>query len=271
MKIDEALKLGAKRLKEVARRPLFESELLLAHSLGKDRIYLHAHPEEIVQSKKYWEFIERRSHGEPVEYITKRVSFYGEEFFIDYGALIPRPETELLIENLQPLLQGDEKIAEIGTGSGVIVIMLKKLFPHIEIIATDISKEALAIAQKNAALHDVAIEFVHTSFLDGINSPIDVIVSNPPYIANDYPLQESVRDFEPQSALFGGERGDEILQRIIDTFFFKDAKILACEMGYDQREYIEEYVTAKEADVALTFYKDYANLDRGFIIRKKNG
>ena len=264
MRIDEALQEAVKILQDM-ERPRLEAEILLSYIIQKDRIYLHAHPEEIVETASFFALVQRRATGEPVEYLTGRVSFFGEEFFIEPGVLIPRPETEILIEKVANELCGNERVAEIGTGSGVIAIMLKKLLPNLQIVATDISPKAIALAKKNAVLHGVKIEFLLTSYLDGITKPIDVIVSNPPYIKRSYELPKSVR-YEPESALFGGEEGDEVLRHIVDIFMQSPAKLLACEMGYDQRMAMQEYMQDKGLEPH--FYKDLAGLDRGFIVRK---
>ena len=248
-----------------AERPRLEAEILLAHLLGKERIFLHAHPEETIDAKPYFALVQRRAQGEPVEYITGRVSFYGEEFHIAPGVLVPRPETELLIEKVAKELQGDERVAEIGTGSGVIAIMLKKLLPGLQIIATDINPKAIELAKKNATLHGVQVDFRLASYLEGVTEPLDAIVSNPPYIKRGYPLPKSVR-YEPASALYGGEKGDEMLRHIVDIFAESDAKLLACEMGYDQRASLREYMRSR--GLKPVFYKDLAGHDRGFVVRK---
>lgn len=264
MRIDEALQEAVKMLRGM-ERPRLEAEILLAHLLGKERIFLHAHPEERIEAKPYFALVQRRAQGEPVEYITGRVSFYGEEFHITPGVLIPRPETEILVEKVAKELQGVERVAEIGTGSGIIAIMLKKLLPGLQIVATDINPNAIELAKKNAALHGVQIDFRLASYLDGVTEPIDVIVSNPPYIERGYPLPESVR-YEPASALYAGEEGDEVLRHIVDIFVASDAKLLACEMGYDQRASMREYMRSRGLEPM--FYKDLAGHDRGFIVRK---
>ncbi len=266
-RIDAALKEAKEMLKEVAQRPLFEAQILLAHHLGRDRVFLHAHPEEMIDAEGYFELVKRRANFEPIEYITKKVSFYGKEFYIEPGVLIPRPETEILVDEVSKRLKGDEVVAEIGVGSGVVSIMLKLKFPKLHIIATDINPKALQLTKKNAKKFGVLLELHQTSYLDGINKPIDVIVSNPPYIKNEATLEKPL-SFEPKEALFGGERGDEVLREIIDRFCAMDAKMLACEMGYDQKRSIQEYLQAKKEPFSIEFYKDLAGLDRGFVIQK---
>ncbi|BCD62408.1 release factor glutamine methyltransferase [Nitratiruptor sp. YY08-26] len=267
MKISEALKLAQKMLRTVAQRPLLEAELLLAHYLQKERIYLHAHPDEEVD-EGFFSLIQRRATHEPLEYIIKEVSFYSKRFFIEPGVLIPRPETELLIDEIAKRIQGEERVAEIGVGSGIISAILKMKFPNLKIVATDINKKALVVAQKNFERYSVDIKLVHTSLLDGVEEEFDIIISNPPYIKRGFPLEKPLY-FEPAEALFGGERGDELLRQIIDIFIKSSAKILACEMGYDQKEAISSYLEQKGFQGSCEFYKDLAKLDRGFVLQKE--
>ncbi len=248
-------------------RPLLEAQILLSHILQKDRTFLHAHGEMDLGEKEeeFFSLVARREAYEPIEYITKEVSFYGEIFLIEPGVLIPRPETELLIDELVKELKGDERICEIGTGSGIISIILKKLMPNLKIIATDINPKAIDLAKKNAARFNLQIDFRNVSMMDGVGD-VDVIVSNPPYIAEDYELEPNVALYEPKEALIGGKRGDEMLKELIDLFANSKATMLACEMGYDQKESIKSYIGKYGLNVR--FYKDYAGFDRGFIAKK---
>jgi release factor glutamine methyltransferase len=268
MKIAEALRRGAERLRKASERPLLEAELLLSHILEHDRVYLHTRGDEVLGSMELERFralLERRAANEPLEYLTGRVSFYGREFLIEPGVLIPRPETELLVDAVAGELKGDERLAEIGVGSGAVSVTLKKRFPNLRVIATDISQKALELATKNARLHSAQIELVHTDLLDGLGD-VDVIVSNPPYIAASYPLPPNVA-YEPREALIGGERGTEVLERIVELFAESGARLLACEMGYDQRAAMEEVLG--RYGLSATFYKDLAGLDRSFVAKKE--
>ena len=266
--IDQWLELGASELREIAERPRREAEILLGSFLKKDRLYLLTHLDEEVDASAYMELVSRRSENEPIEYITSSVSFFSQEFYIAPGALIPRPETELLIEKLLEKLDLDASmsIAEVGVGSGVVSIVLAQHLQKAHFIATDISEDAIKIAKKNIEQKGVqeSIKLVHTDLLDGIEEKIDILVSNPPYIANEVVLESNL-DYEPQNALYGGAIGDEILKRIVDEAFSRGVKILACEMGYDQKEKIEAYCKDKTL-LSLKFYQDYAGHDRGFIM-----
>lgn len=269
--IDEWLELGAAALREIAERPRREAEILLENVIAKDQLYLLTHLDEEIEAEAYMDLVSRRAENEPIEYITSHVSFFSQEFYIAPGALIPRPETELLIERVLEELEPSthESIVEVGVGSAVISIVLAQHLKDCSFLATDISEDALKIARVNIEEKGMKdrIELVHTDLLESVDRPIDILVSNPPYIANEVILESNL-DYEPQNALYGGEVGDEILRRLIDEAFDRGVRILACEMGYDQKEKIEAYCKDKKI-ISLEFYKDYAGHDRGFILKLK--
>ena len=273
--IKKALKEARNILKDISDTPQKEAIILAKYLLNVDESYIFLHEnDEFKEYEKFMALVKRRADGEPIEYITKKVSFYSREFFIDKGALIPRPETELLVDevvkNVKTIQIGDLCIAEIGTGSGIISIMLALLLPNVKIIATDISKDALHLAKINIKKFSLEnrIKLYHTSYLEGIEEDIDIIVSNPPYVANDFKIDKPL-EHEPREAIFGGTRGDEILKYIIDLTCDKNIKLLACEMGYDQRESIGNYLK-KRGFEDFYFYKDLAGLDRGFVAKNEN-
>ena len=248
-----------------------EAQLLLMYHLGVDELWLLTHQEdEVKESEKLLEWVGRRAKDEPLEYITQRVSFYSEEFFIAKGALIPRPETELLIDEVLKNIEDKSTpltIAEVGVGSGIISIMLAKFLPNARFIAVDISKDALAIAQKNIQKFGLSnrITLREGSLLEPVTEHIDYLVSNPPYIANAAPLESNL-SYEPQNALFGGEDGDEIIKELLDELLKREINFFSCEMGYDQKDKIRNYL--KETPIkSLSFYKDYSDFDRGFTLR----
>jgi release factor glutamine methyltransferase len=213
--------------------------------------------------------VERRAAHQPYEYITESVSFYDIELEVAPGALIPRPETELLIDRAAELIErnGVTRIAEIGIGSGAISIVLARRFAHLRIVATDISREALIVAQRNIEAFGLTerIALHRCDLLEGIETPIEMIISNPPYIANGEQLEKNVVEFEPHTALFGGERGDELLRRIIHQAHGRGVRWLVCEMGWDQRDAIQAYVNEIGVEY-IDFYRDLAGLDRGFVL-----
>jgi len=251
--------------------PAKEATLLLQHYLQKDQLYIMTNQDVVVKNtQSYFDLIKRRAKNEPLEYITNRVSFYSQEFYIDSGALIPRPETELLIDEvLQNIPNKEQKltIVEVGVGSGIISIMLAKHLKNAKFIAIDISPKALAVAKKNIAQFNLEkqIELRECSLLDCVDEKIDYLVSNPPYIEDGVELESNL-SYEPQNALFGGRVGDEIIKQLLDEVLSRKIKFFSCEMGYDQKSKISSYLEESLFD-SLTFYKDWSGFDRGFTLK----
>lgn len=259
------------RLKGVVESPRREAELLLIAYLQRDQLYFITHQDDLIDENdpKLEEWIEKRSRNVPLEYLTNRVSFYSREFYIDEGALIPRPETEHLIDEVLSSVTAEEAmtVVEVGVGSGIISILLALHLPNARFIAVDISPRALAVARRNIEAFGLGerIELREGDLLSCVEEPIDVLVSNPPYIAQDAPLESNL-SYEPQNALFGGEIGDEIIQRLLDEVYHRQIPLFVCEMGYDQRLKVQEYLR-KFAVKSLDFYTDLASFDRGFILK----
>ena len=270
MRIKELLIKTTNVLKEVCERPQYEAELLLAYHLQKDRMYLITHDCDEVQEQEFFEtLVQRRANNEPYEYIVGEASFYDIELEVEKGVLIPRPETEILIDLVAEIIEKEHitDIAEIGIGSGAISIVLARKFTSLNIVATDICEKPLEVAQKNIDRFNLSsqITLMNSNLIDEVKIPIELVVSNPPYIANDFLLESNVVDYEPKEALFGGRVGDELLKQIILDVKAKNIKYLACEMGYDQKEPIVEFVKIVGVQ-KIEFYKDLAGFDRGFLI-----
>lgn len=269
--VKDILKEITQRLSPVVPRASREAQLLLMAHLGCDELWLITNQNtEIDGLEELFNWVERRAKNEPFEYITKSVSFYSEEFYIAPGALIPRPETELLIDEVVKNVQNQHAkitFAEVGVGSGIISIMLAKHFPHAKIIAVDISENALEVAKINIEKFSLQnrIELRHGSLLEPVTEHIDYLVSNPPYIAHDAQLESNLA-YEPQNALFGGDIGDEIIQELLNEVLKRKINLFTCEIGYDQQDKIREYLQNKEYK-NLDFYKDLSGFDRGFTIR----
>jgi release factor glutamine methyltransferase len=228
---------------------LADAALLLQHMLGIDRATLIAHPERTLdrgQQAHYQLLVARRLRFEPIQYILGATEFYGLRLKVTPAVLIPRPETELLVEAVLARLPHDQpvRIVDVGTGSGAIAVALAHALPlalpHSQVTALDLSPAALAVARENAQTHNVEIRFLHSDLLAAVQqeAPFDAIVSNPPYIpAPDAPtLHPQVRDHEPWMALFAGEAGLEVYQRLIPQAFalLKPGGLLALEIGYGQ-------------------------------------
>ncbi len=270
MKIKELLKWATEALIESCERPRFEAELLLAYHLEKDRTYLHAFDDELVKDeKKYKAIVARRAKHEPYEYIVGQASFYDIELKVEAGVLIPRPETEILIDLVAEIIEKENiiNIAEVGVGSGAISIVLTRKFPSLNITATDICDIPIKVAKANSEVYKVAnrVNIIKSNILDEVKDDIELVVSNPPYIANDFKLEKNVGEYEPKEALFGGRVGDELLKQIVLDVQKRKIKYLACEMGYDQKEPMTQFFN--EIGVkSYAFYQDLADFDRGFVI-----
>jgi release factor glutamine methyltransferase len=210
--------------------PRLNAETLLMFTLNCDRAYLFAHPErELTPQEKinYQESVAQRAIGIPAQYITGHQEFWGMDLIVSPAVLIPRPETEHLIETVLRLNGGRGsspaaplRILDVGTGSGCIALALAKELPQAEIHATDISPAALEVARANAARHELAarIRFHETDLLTGMNpSSFNFVVSNPPYVgeSEEDEVQLEVRKFEPRSAIFAGPTGLEVIERLI--------------------------------------------------------
>ncbi len=248
-----------------------EAQLLLMAYLNKDELWLITNQNtQIEDTSLLLEWVKRRSQNEPFEYITNSVSFYSEEFYIAEGALIPRPETEILIDEVVSRV-GDKKaemtFVEVGIGSGIISIMLAKMFPNAKFIAVDISPAALEIAKINIEKFSLShrIELRLGSLLEPIHEKIDYLVSNPPYIADDEALESNL-SYEPQNALFGGTIGDEIIKELLDEVLKRKINFFTCEMGYDQKDKITHYLKNRQFNT-LKFYEDLSSFDRGFTLK----
>jgi release factor glutamine methyltransferase len=274
MTIKETVKKYTNALRLVTHIPAKEVEILMMHLLEKNTIWLHLnYNEEFIKEKELEVLIKKRATSYPLEYLINKASFYGEMFLVKEGVLIPRPETEILIENAIEILKNENetvKILEIGTGSGIISVMLALLVENIKIIAVDINEKALELAKENAIKHGVQekIEFRLSNLYEKVNeNDIFMTISNPPYIANNYKLPVNVK-YEPSNALFGGEIGDELLKNIIKNTNDKKIPYLLCEMGYDQKTSLENYFKEFNTE-SFSFYKDYESFDRGFTLKFK--
>jgi len=271
MTIKESLQWAKRQLIESCERPQYEAELLLAYHLNKDRMYLITHEYDEVENIGLFEkIIERRAVNEPYEYIVGSASFYDIHLAVEPGVLIPRPETEILIDLVSSIIEKEKftSIAEIGVGSGAISIVLARKFPDLKIVATDICETPLKVAGKNIRTFGLEDQIIlkKSNLIDEVDEKIELLVSNPPYIAEDFILKSNVLDYEPKEALFGGRVGDELLKQIIIDAKERGIPYLACEMGYDQKEPIQVFVN--EIGVKfIKFYKDLAGFDRGFIIQ----
>jgi release factor glutamine methyltransferase len=221
------------------------AELLLCHALGRERVHVFAHPEQELREVEwihYGRYLDQRMRGKPLQYITHRQEFFGREFRVTPDVLIPRPETELLVETVLKTKLPPGEIVDVGTGSGAIAVTLA-LELGSRVIATDISCAALAVARANAARFHAPVEFVGADLLEGFaDGAAAAIVCNPPYVpdAHRSSLQREVRDWEPQLALFGGAEGLDAYRRLIPRAArtLRTGGTLGVEMGFGQADAI---------------------------------
>ncbi|MGX2985524.1 HemK/PrmC family methyltransferase [Helicobacter sp. 23-1048] len=258
----------------MAFRPRFECEILLCEILQKPRTFLHAHSNDFLptnQENTFFSQVKERALGTPIEYLTQKASFYSCEFFIQKGVLIPRPESEILVQKALQIIKEREisVMAEIGVGSGAISTIIARHNPHLRMYATDIDSLALECARKNFARFECeSISTLQGSLLEPFSTQmldfLELVVANLPYIANDYPLPLPLC-YEPKGALFGGERGSEIIESLITACAKARPLIMCCEMGYDQKTRLSEFI-APLSPKKLEFYTDLSGFDRGFVL-----
>jgi release factor glutamine methyltransferase len=300
MDIRSALKEAMHRLREggVPSHTL-AAELLLMHVTGRERVWLFAHHEEPLEpalAEKYFALVARRITGTPTQYLTGKQEFWGMEFEVSPGVLIPRPETEHVVEvalerfsvkhghtfarntSLGAASGGALRIADVGTGSGCLAVALAKEFPEATVVATDISAAALDIARRNAARHGVStrIEFHECNLLDHVlHSPLathhspptfDLIVSNPPYVARDEEgeLPREVREHEPHEALFGGAHGGELYAQLIAQAgkLLRSGGIFVCEIGAGVLDHVRPFLGDTSTWTAVGVTNDLAGIPR---------
>jgi release factor glutamine methyltransferase len=248
--------------------PRFNAEHLLAHALKRKRIELYLEFERELSEAELAplrELVKRRGQGEPLQHLLGTVEFAGQTFLCDKRALVPRPETEQLVELLQSKIENREsRILDVGTGSGVIALSLAAKFPDAKVTATDISDDAVALAQENRErLGLTQVEFLRTDLLANTHV-YDVIVANLPYVAtrDRETLSREVRH-DPELALFGGERGDEIVRKLIEAApsHLAPGGLLALELGLGQADDLAAFMTKKNYhDIETT--RDYAGVIR---------
>jgi len=251
--------------------PRLDAEVLLASFLGKDRTWLFVHSDRdmsVPETEGFRTWVARRQQGEPVAYLVGHREFWSLEFAVDSRVLIPRPDTEILVEevlNVPALNRAPcPDILELGTGSGAIAVSLASERPDARITATDISPEALAVAAANAArnLRNSRIEFLQGDLFSPVQGDFDVIVSNPPYIAaEDFPrLSSEIRNFEPRQALLAGRAGMDFYSDIIPQAarYLKPEGWLLLEIGDGQQQLVEDLLSRSGLYREVAFRKDYA-------------
>ena len=260
--------------------PRLDAGLLMSHVIGRDRAFMVAHSEAAIteqQLRQFEEFVARRAAGEPLQYITGHQEFFKLDFEVTADVLIPRPETELIVEAVSELVDADTQLtfADIGTGSGCLVISILNEFPHARAIAIDTSEQALQVAQRNAQQHGVAdrLRLVQSDLFAAVpvNDLFDLIVSNPPYVSEDEMdrLQREVQ-CEPRSALVGGPDGLAVILRLIRDApgHLRAGGNLVFEFGINQDQKIQELVD-REVWKVLEIRRDLQGIPRTMMLQKK--
>jgi release factor glutamine methyltransferase len=224
--------------------PRLTAEVLLAHALRRDRVYLFAHPEHELAEVEwihYGRYLHERLNGKPTQYITKRQEFYGREFRVTPDVLIPRPETEHVVEVAAK--RGARRLVDVGTGSGALAVTLR-LETGADVWATEISTAAASVAADNARRLGAAVRVVICDLMDSLAAgAFDLVVSNPPYVplTKRDGLQREVRDYEPEVALFGGETGFDLYDRLVAEAprVLRPGGWLVLELGFESYEHVE--------------------------------
>jgi release factor glutamine methyltransferase len=268
MTLHEALLQGTKLLEDGSiASPRLTAEVLLCHALGRERPFLYAHPENELREVEwihYGRYLHERLKGKPTQYITGRQEFYGREFRVTPGVLIPRPETELVVQTVIETARSAQLILDAGTGSGAIAITLQ-LETHALVCGSDISADALAVAAGNAKKLGGQVELVRCDLISAFaDASMDVIVSNPPYVplGDRAGLQREVRDYEPDAALFAGLTGYEIYARLISDAVrvLRPGGWIVLELGYNSRDRVLEILEPRWLDVRVV--PDLAGIPR---------
>ena len=279
MNIENILNTGISTLqKHMISNPQRDCEILLSTSIKRDKKYIILNPKEILnteQSKKFKSLIERRKKGEPIAYLINKKGFWKDEFFVNKDVLIPRPDTEWIIEQVLKIYSKEKKlqVLDIGTGSGCILLSILKERPNFYGTGIDISKKSINISNFNRKQLNLTnkVKFYHSSVDNFIIGKYDLIVSNPPYIESlslKY-LENDVVNFEPKLALSGGIDGFSKIRKVIGkarTLIKKNGKFIL-EIGFNQKNKVKEVLKEEGFYVNKTI-RDYGNNDRCIVSTK---
>ncbi|MEA3476169.1 MAG: peptide chain release factor N(5)-glutamine methyltransferase [Candidatus Cloacimonadota bacterium] len=259
------------------------AEMIIARVLNCSRMELYLNYDKLLNPKEREEIrnlVKKRATHYPLQYLIGETEFYGYKFFVDEGVLIPRPETEILVDAVISYIKQSNKnnwnVLDIGTGTGIIPISISKYFSNTQnkilFTATDISKTALENAEKNIELHHIQnIQLILSDTSKDLSGKFDIIISNPPYISEKQfqNLQKEVKNFEPKLALFGGEKGLTYYQKILqnaENFLNKNGKIFF-EIGANQKEGMEKIIHEFNYKI-IDIIKDYNDLYRVLVLEK---
>jgi len=290
MTILEALIRATEILREnKIDNPCSTTEIFLSSVLNLKRVELYLNKDRILtqqENEKFNSYLQQRISGKPIQYVTGEVGFFGLEFKIDPRAMIPRPETEVLVSEIVEQFKKTKKefdplkVVDIGTGSGVIAITLAKELANSLIYATDISKDALELAKENAERNDVEqrIEFIYGDLFEPLieknfENSIDCVVSNPPYVKDSElgKLDKEIRNYEPKVALLSGEDGIGFHKKITEgaVTYLKSGGLLAFEVGLGDAERLTEFIASNNSYENIKIVKDLAGIKRVVLAMKR--
>lgn len=263
MLVQDWLQMATERLSQAGiDSATLEAQLVAAHILRSDRSYLFAHPKAEIDAVRADELLRRRERSEPLAYILGVREFFGRMFKVTPDVLIPRQDTETLVEAAKT--EAGSTLLDIGTGSGCIAITLKLEAPGLEVTATDISKAALQVAEENARALGAKVRFLHSDLFENLlGETFDIIASNPPYIGRSEALAPEVADYEPELALFAEDDGLAIYERLAGEaqHHLNDGGSLLLEVGYRQAEVVSELFRQRDWEFDPPI-KDLSGIDR---------
>lgn len=274
MTIEELIIYGKKYIHSI------EAKMLLASVVGYDQLNLLNHLDEIVSEEKielYKRLIDARLNNKPTQYIVGTTEFYGLELIVNESVLIPRFETEELVENTLKIIESkfnkNIKVLDLCCGSGAIGLTIKNKLPESSVVMSDISKDALQVAKENSKKLNLEVQVIESDLFQNINDKFDVIISNPPYIANNEKIDEMVKNNEPHLALYGGEKGLDFYERILSEIsnYLNEKFLIAFEIGATQKDEIIELAKNYLENVEITAKKDLSDRDRMIFITNTEG
>lgn len=269
MNIKEVLSWASEKLGAEVDSPFLDAQVLLMHTLDCNKAYLFAHSDYELETNQWLEYqnkVVQRMSLKPVQYIVNSQEFMGFDFYVDERVLIPRPDTEILVEQIIKEKINQPRILEIGVGSGAIAIALDLLIKDSKVFGIDISEKALEVANRNNKKLNADVTFLQGDLFQPVeNEKFDIIVSNPPYIGfEEYnSLERNVKDFEPKLALYADHQGMYFYEKIIEESFdfLSKSGILAFEVGYSQSELVKRLML-KRGFTAIKIIQDLAGVNR---------
>jgi release factor glutamine methyltransferase len=238
VRIDLWIESASARLAEAGHAAArLEAELLAAHAAGKDRVWIKIHPEAPIDEQAE-AFLTRRLNWEPLAYILGHREFCGLDLLVDESVLVPRFETESLVEEALKLAEPASRILDLGTGSGCIALAMKAALPSADVVGADISPAALKVARENGRRTDLDVEWLESDLFDSVAGEFDLIITNPPYVASNADLPRDVAEWEPAKALFSSDQGTSHFKRIAEqaSARLKPRGVLVAECGVHEPE-----------------------------------